>query len=86
MEGLECVRDDFIALPVSREHIVSGAYKSPDHPGSRAYRAELLAVARKELGKDRKIFPCPGDCGNCTPKGHACSFLDGVAIVIGIHG
>ena len=34
-----------------------------------------------------KVFPCPGKCGTCTPKGHACGLdsFKGINIVIGVH-
>lgn len=34
-----------------------------------------------------KVFPCPGKCGKCTPKGHACGLesFKGISIVIGVH-
>jgi hypothetical protein len=49
-----------------------------------------LKGSLKEIrGKfENKIFICPGNCGNCTSKGHACGNLDifkNVEIVIPIH-
>lgn len=40
------------------------------------------------LKSNERIFPCPGKCGSCTGKGHACGMLDslkGRVIAIAIH-
>lgn len=39
------------------------------------------------FNSNSKVFPCPGKCGSCTGKGHACGMdkLTGVTIAIAIH-
>jgi hypothetical protein len=40
------------------------------------------------IKSNERIFPCPGKCGSCTGKGHACGMLDslkGKVIAIAIH-
>lgn len=40
------------------------------------------------IKSNERIFPCPGKCGSCTGKGHACGMLDslkGRVIAIAIH-
>lgn len=34
-----------------------------------------------------KVFPCPGACGSCTGKGHACGLpaMKGKVIAIAMH-
>ena len=79
------MRGDFICVPVDRKHIKNKAYQDKANPGSKEYRAEVL-LKLKQIAK--KVFPCPGNCGNCLPGGrHACGSEDfkGVTIGIGIH-
>ena len=79
------MRGDFVCVPVDRRHITSKAYQDKANPGSKEYRAEVLQKL-KQIAK--KVFPCPGNCGNCLPGGrHACGSEDfkGVTIGIGIH-
>ena len=82
---LPIVGGEFDAVPVAREFIRNRSYQDTAMPGSREYRATV----RKELSKTySKVFPCPGNCGNCLPGGrHACGVkeFDGIAIGIGIH-
>lgn len=76
---LPIVRGQFIAVNVG--HKVGSA----DH-NNPAHKANLRKVfAIQENG--RKAFPCPGKCGECTPKGHACGSeaFRNVAIVIAVH-
>ena len=79
VDGLPIVRDSFLALPVS--------HKMPDHklPEFQVWAAELRATAKaRGLGN---VWVCPGKCGECTPKGHACGSraFEGIPVVIGIH-
>jgi hypothetical protein len=39
------------------------------------------------LNYPKKVFPCPGKCGSCTGKGHACGMdaMTGVIIAIPVH-
>ena len=79
------VRGQFVAVPVDHRHIKSKAYQDKANPGSKEYRAEVFQKL-KLIAK--KVFPCPGNCGNCLPGGrHACGSEDfkGVTIGIGIH-
>ena len=83
--AIPCVRGGFDAEKVNSIHIKSKAYQDKGNDGSRAYRKEL--VSKLKL-KSNKVFACPGNCGNCLPRGgHACGsvlFAD-VLIGIGVH-
>lgn len=81
------VRGEFLAVKVGHHHIHSGAYRDKTHPGSKAYRAEILSQLREAFGPG-KYFACPGNCGNCMPRGeHACGSpkMQDVTIAIGLH-
>jgi hypothetical protein len=42
----------------------------------------------KKTYPNKKVFLCPGDCGDCTSVGHACGNLDvfkNYSIVLPIH-
>ena len=60
VKKLPIVRGEFIAVSIGRK------VKSTDHG-----KPETNAAIRLAMG-DTKIFPCPGSCGACTGKGHAC--------------
>lgn len=86
MRGLTMTRGDFIALPIVGDFGRGfSRYQNP------AYHAAVREAARA-AGIER-AFSCPGDCGDCTPLGHACGaqkpnglpILTG-PVVIGIHG
>ncbi len=75
IRALPITRGEFIAVSIGRK------VKSSDHgtiETNRAIRAAMGAT---------KIFPCPGACGKCTGKGHACGMqsLKGITIAIAIH-
>lgn len=72
---LPIFRGDFVAVSVGQK------VKSSDH-GS----AEINKLLRSAM-PDQKIFPCPGTCGSCTGKGHACgmSELKNRVIAIAVH-
>ena len=74
VRALPITRGEFRAVSVGRK--VKGA----DH-GTPAINALLRANVAE------KIFPCPGTCGSCTGKGHACGMpaLKGRVIAIAIH-
>ena len=78
MQSLPITRGEFIAVNVG--HSVSHS----DH-GDRAHQAELRAIYKAETG--RKAFTCPGACGDCTPKGHACGSkaFKGIDVIIAVH-
>lgn len=60
VKALPITRGEFIAVSIGKK------VKSTDHgkPATNAaIRAALPGV---------KVFPCPGTCGTCTGKGHAC--------------
>jgi len=83
---LDCTRGEFVAVPVARKWITSKAYQDKGNEGSKEYRAEVAANLRKAGHK--KVFACPGACGNCIArKEHACGSgrMRGVVIGIGIH-
>tara|TARA_R110000868_G_scaffold236841_1_gene490891 strand:+ start:2098 stop:2970 length:873 start_codon:yes stop_codon:yes gene_type:complete len=75
VKALPITRGEFIAVSIGRK------VKSSDH-GTPAVNAAL----RLAMG-DTKIFPCPGACGSCTGKGHACGMpeLKGRVIAIAMH-
>lgn len=75
VKSLPITRGEFIAVSIGKK------VKSTDH-GTVATNAALRAAF-----PDTKIFPCPGTCGTCTGKGHACgmSTLKGITIAIAMH-
>ena len=74
----------FSALPVVRGSFkavaVAGLGKHIDH-ASKEHQKTLRAAYKS------KAFTCPGDCGNCTPTGHACGSekFRNVDIIIAVH-
>jgi len=73
MQALPITRGTFDAVSIGRK------VKSSDH-GKPATNAAIRAKAGK-------VFPCPGKCGSCTPKGHACGSerFRNIPIVIAVH-
>lgn len=71
---LPYVRGEFKAVSIGRK------VKSSDH-GTRETNSALRAAY------GAKAFPCPGKCGSCTPRGHACGSTQfkGVDIIIAVH-
>lgn len=78
LEALPIYRGKFTAIQAGK---AGAKYKGNTKP----YRTAVRSAAKKQ-GYD-KFFICPGDCGNCTSKGHACGRDDmqGIDILIGIH-
>ena len=79
MMQLPCTRGNFIAVDIPKEADAPIGNRTNEY--RRAVR-EAAALA----GYD-KAFVCPGKCGTCTPKGHACgldTFTD-INIAIGVH-
>ncbi len=74
VKALPITRGEFIAVSIGRK------IKSNDHGTPSVNRA--LREAFKI-----KAFTCPGKCGSCTGKGHACgmSTLKGLPIIIAMH-
>lgn len=60
VKDLPITRGEFIAVSIGRK------VKSTEH-GTAAVNQAL-----RDAMPDQKIFPCPGTCGSCTGKGHAC--------------
>ena len=60
VKALPITRGEFVAVSVGKK------VKSTDHG-----TPEINALLRAAF-PDTKIFPCPGTCGTCTGKGHAC--------------
>lgn len=60
VKDLPITRGEFIAVSIGRK------VKSTEH-GTAAVNQAL-----RDAMPDSKIFPCPGTCGSCTGKGHAC--------------
>ena len=74
---LSITRGEFIAVPIDKQ--LQGQYDNADYKSA-------VRTSAKQQGID-KAFICPGKCGTCTKKGHACgldTFSD-IPIVIGIH-
>lgn len=74
VKALPITRGEFIAVSIGRK------VNSKDHGTPSVNRA--LREAFKA-----KAFTCPGRCGSCTGKGHACgmSTLKGLPIIIAMH-
>lgn len=74
VKNLPITRGEFIAVAIGRK------VKSSDHG-----KPETNKALREAFGS--KAFPCPGTCGTCTGKGHACGMqqLKGVPIIIAMH-
>ena len=60
VKDLPITRGEFIAVSIGRK------VKGTEH-GTAAVNQAL-----RDAMPDSKIFPCPGTCGSCTGKGHAC--------------
>ena len=74
VKALPITRGEFVAVSIGRK------VKSSDHGTIEINKA----LREHSIGK---IFPCPGTCGTCTGKGHACGMptLKGITIAIAIH-
>jgi hypothetical protein len=74
VKALPITRGEFIAVSIGRK------VKGSDHG-----TIETNKALREH--SPTKIFPCPGTCGTCTGKGHACGMptLKGITIAIAIH-
>lgn len=83
MQALPITRGRFIAVQIDGDYPRGGARYS-----DRSYHAEVRQLARELTGETR-VFSCPGRCGKCTRKQHACGDLQrfgNTLIAIGIHG
>ena len=78
MQALPCVRGEFVAVP-------SAVKQAKDGSNWRQYAASVRQSALA-TGHGR-VFVCPGKCGTCTKRGHACGLASftGKTIAIGIH-
>lgn len=86
---------EMMTLPITRGAFVSlsvkGLYKPAKRMGFDRYEDPeyyaALRVAAEKAGYGRRVFLCPGKCGECLPSGHACGMrkMDGVVIVNGEH-
>lgn len=74
MRALPITRGTFDAVSIGRK------VKSSDHGTRETNKAIRAAVSGN-------VFPCPGKCGYCTPKGHACGSdrFRNIPIVIAVH-
>ena len=74
VKALPITRGEFVAVLIGRK------VKSSVHGTIETNKA----LREHSIGK---IFPCPGTCGTCTGKGHACGMLSlkGITIAIAIH-
>jgi hypothetical protein len=57
-------------LPIYRGEFIALGKKGNLQHGSKAYNAEARKLAKEE--GHNKVFVCPGLCGECTAKTHAC--------------
>lgn len=75
VKALPITRGEFVAVSVGKK------VKSTDHG-----TPEINALLRAAF-PDQKIFPCPGTCGTCTGKGHACGMpqMKNRVIAIAMH-
>lgn len=74
VKALPITRGEFIAVSIGKK------VKGHEH-GTPAINKALRDSFKI------KAFPCPGTCGTCTGKGHACGMqaLKGVPIIIAMH-
>lgn len=74
VKALPITRGEFIAVSIGKK------VKGNEH-GTPAINKALRDSFKI------KAFPCPGTCGTCTGKGHACGMqaLKGVPIIIAMH-
>lgn len=74
VKALPITRGEFIAVSIGRK-VKGNEHGTPD-----------INKALRDSFKI-KAFPCPGTCGTCTGKGHACGMqaLKGVPIIIAMH-
>ena len=74
---LPIVRGDFLAVDIDPK--LAGQY------GTTAYKTAVRTAAA--AAGIARPFVCPGQCGECTPKGHLCGrkAATGVNVVIGVH-
>jgi hypothetical protein len=84
MMRLPITRGAFVALPL-------GDLYKPVQRGVARYSDPTyytaLRQAAEQAGYGKKVFLCPGACGDCTSRGHACALpsLRGVPVIIGVH-
>jgi hypothetical protein len=78
VSALPGARGRFIAVNLGRP------VKNADH-GDRLHQKELRQAHFDNTG--RKAFTCPGQCGDCTPAGHACGSnkFNDIDIIIASH-
>lgn len=80
----DAIKRAVAALPITRGEFIAVSMghkvKAADH-GDRAHQKAL----RETFGG--KAFTCPGKCGDCTPKGHACGSdrFAGIPVIIAVH-
>ena len=82
MQRLPVTRGEFIAVPIPATHIRNKAYQSKRNAGHAEYARDV------RLSAGKRVFVCPGRCGDCLPDGsHACGSarMRGVTIAIGVH-
>jgi len=74
IKTLSITRGEFIAVRIGKK------VRSSDHG-----KPETVKALRQAF--TGKAFPCPGTCGTCTGKGHACGMqaLKGLPIIIAMH-
>lgn len=74
VKALPITRGEFIAVSIGKK-VKGSEHGTPEI--NKALRASFKI----------KAFPCPGTCGTCTGKGHACGMqaLKGVPIIIAMH-
>jgi hypothetical protein len=88
-------REDMLRLPVTRGEFISLPihYRPAGHKGNIGfdrYNDPLYHATVRQAALDAglgKVFSCPGNCGKCTAKAHACGDhrFDNITIVNGVH-
>jgi hypothetical protein len=85
LRAQQFTRGDFVAVRIEGDFARGFArYSDPAY-----HRAVRAAAERDGLGR---VFSCPGQCGSCTARGHACgtrtdsgAHLVPLTIAIGVH-
>jgi hypothetical protein len=89
--GSEAQREALRALPITRGEFLALPIDIPKMSNDVKYSSPVYKTALREAWKsanpDRPTFLCPGKCGSCTKKEHACGSerFNNVPILIGIH-
>lgn len=80
--SLPITRGRFVAVKTDNKH----SKDTEKRFSSADYHRDVRSAARREYSTS-KVFSCPGRCGSCTARQHACGSrrFNDVVIAIGIH-